>query len=85
MIFSTKDTERERESMESNKKQAGQSASSSFTAELFGANESVQDQQSKGLFASIFPPPSKACYVFGVSIFFYSVHGSYTCSSVLVL
>ncbi|PON36945.1 hypothetical protein PanWU01x14_324400 [Parasponia andersonii] len=47
--------------MEGNKKQAN--SSSSFTAELFGGNESQSQQhQSTGIFASIFPPPSKACY-----------------------
>lgn len=35
------------------------SSSSSFTADLFGAKEYSPPQQSTGLFASIFPPPSK--------------------------
>uniref|UniRef100_A0A5B6ZHP4 Uncharacterized protein n=1 Tax=Davidia involucrata TaxID=16924 RepID=A0A5B6ZHP4_DAVIN len=37
------------------KKQVG---SSSFTADLFGAKESVRPSSSTGIFASIFPPPS---------------------------
>ena len=41
------------------KKQAN--SSSSFTADLFGGIESQSQQQSTGIFASIFPPPSKAC------------------------
>ncbi|KAM6578096.1 hypothetical protein CsatB_029933 [Cannabis sativa] len=39
------------------KKQAN--SSSSFTAELFGGKESPSKHQSTGIFASIFPPPSK--------------------------
>ncbi|KAA8543813.1 hypothetical protein F0562_022010 [Nyssa sinensis] len=39
-----------------NKKQA---SSSSFTADLFGAKETVRPSSSTGIFASIFPPTSK--------------------------
>lgn len=44
------------------------SSSSSFPAELFGApKESSPNQHSStGIFASIFPPPSKACMFFSL-------------------
>ncbi|EXC10743.1 hypothetical protein L484_025327 [Morus notabilis] len=47
------------------KRQGNNNSSSSFTAELFGDKESTPQQSSAGIFASIFPPPSKAGTVVG--------------------
>lgn len=41
------------------KKQGSSTSSSSFTADLFGVKEHSPPQHSTGIFASIFPPPSK--------------------------